>query len=118
MGDIVDELAEIAGKEARFITRLESTGYELLHVRDELQEAYTREELDSAHRNLIANQVSLSDFRSVLNLGEIEAHQFFFEDVIVFLFPASRYQGLFVSYDREEPFPASKVIEAGTDALE
>lgn len=118
MGNYIEAFKTFGEDELRMVSTHDATTYELQYVREDLQDAFTEEELDDAHRNLVANQVSSEDFGQVVDHGVLEAQQFFFEDVIAFIFPASRYDGVLVSYDRTKSIPIADVVETGIEVLE
>lgn len=115
MGTLVGALREMEGAPLRTVATLESLDYELQFVRDDVGDELDRANLDHAYQSIMANQVSTDDFRQAVRTGDIEAQLFFFEKVIVFLFPASRYEGVFCSFDRTEPFPVQQVLEAADE---
>ncbi|MFT4884831.1 MAG: hypothetical protein ACI8U4_002349 [Natronomonas sp.] len=118
MGNYIEAFKAFGEDELRMVSTHDATNYEMQYVREDLRDAFTEEELDDAHRNIIANQVSSEDFSQAVDHGGLEAQQFFFEDVIAFIFPTSRYDGVLVSYDREGSIPVADVVEAGIEVLE
>lgn len=112
MGTLVGALQEVEATSLRTVATLESLDYEMRFIRDDLEDELDRGDLDHAYQSIIANQVSTDEFSQAVRTGDIEAQLFFFEKVIVFLFPASRYEGIFCSFDRSDPFPVQQVIDA------
>lgn len=118
MATLVESFREIGNDDLRVVATLESTDYEIEYIRSDLEEAYSDVDLDEAHRNLIANQVSSADFSEVGAFGDLDAQVLFFEDIVVFLFPTSRYSAVFVSYERTDTdgsIPVRDVIATATD---
>lgn len=115
MATLVGALRGIEEVSLRTVATLESLDYEMQFVREDLAGEYEPGDLDHAYQSMMANQVSTDDFGRVGNLGDIEAQLFFFEKVVVFLFPASRYEGVFCSFDRTDPFPVQQVIDAADE---
>jgi hypothetical protein len=118
MGDHVEVFRGFGDGDLRIVSTHNATRYEMEYVRDDLEDAFTTEELNEAHRNLVANQVSSDSFGQAVDHGDMQAQQFFFEDVIAFVFPSSRYDGYLVSYDRTESIPVTEVVETGVDVLD
>lgn len=116
MGTLVGALQGVETASLRTVATLESLDYEMRFIRDDLEDELDRENLDHAYQSIMANQVSTDDFSQAVRTGDIEAQLFFFEKVVVFLFPASRYEGIFCSFDRSDPFPVQQVIDAASDA--
>jgi hypothetical protein len=116
MVTLVGALREIESASLRTVATLESLDYEMRFVRDDLAGEYDPGDLDHAYQSMMANQVSTDDFGRVGDFGDIDAQLFFFERVVVFLFPSSRYEGVFCSFDRTDPFPVQQVIDAATGA--
>ncbi|SER15649.1 hypothetical protein [Natrinema salaciae] len=107
----VDVFRTIEGTSLRFVVTVDALEYTLDFVRDDLEDAYSEQDLDHAYRNLIANQVSADDFKHSLELGALECQILFTDVNIGFLFPSSRYNGLFVAFDRQKPFPVLEVVD-------
>lgn len=59
----------------------------------------------------MANQVSSADFSRVGPLGDLIGQMYYLDEVVVFQFPSSRYEGLFVSYDQMPSFPFTDAFE-------
>jgi len=102
----------------RTVVSLGSTSWEFEYIRDDVRAAYTDDDLDAAYRSLMANQASADDFDQLIEFGELEAQVYIFEEIIAFQFPTSRYESLYVSYDREEPFPVFGVVDVATECLD
>ena len=116
MADVVEELRSVDGGRLRVVALLGSIDYEVLFMREDLQDAYSGEDLDHAYRSITASRLSASDFSRVGELGDLDCQLFVFEAVVVFIVPSSRYEGLFVSLDREKPFPLLEIVETLGDA--
>lgn len=99
----------------RIVASLRSTEWEMEFVRADLEGTYDDTDLENAYRSLMAAQVSVDDFGKVGSFGAFEAHQYYFGDIVVFQFPSSRYEAVFVSYDREDPFPVHDVLETAAE---
>lgn len=118
MEEHIKAFKQFGEDELRMVSTHDATNYEMLYVREDLRDAFTDDELDNAHRNLVANQVSSEDFSQAVDHGGLQAQQFFFEDVLAFIFPSSRYDGVLVSYDRGVSIPVAEVVETGVDVLD
>lgn len=115
MTDLVESFREIAGVRVRVVATLETLDYEIAYGRPDLE--YTAETLDGAYRDLVANRLSADDFEKEVDLGALDAQTFLFEKAIVFLFPSSRYEAVFVSFDRTRPFPLFEVVDVADAVL-
>ncbi|TKX56597.1 hypothetical protein EXE44_13910 [Halorubrum sp. SS7] len=111
MSDLVESLRAVDGAEARVIAHLGSLDFTIEYVRDDLASLYSDQDLESAYRLIMANQVSSDDFKQLID-ESIEAQTLFFENVVVFVFPSARYEAVFASFDRTEPFPVLDIIDA------
>lgn len=111
MTDLVDTFHDVEGATPRVVATLSGIDYEIEYVQPELADAYGGEQLDRAYQAMMANQVASQDFSQVGSFGDLESQLFVFENVVVFLFPSSRYEGVFVSFDHGQPFPFSEVVE-------
>ncbi|MDF9744489.1 hypothetical protein [Natrinema salsiterrestre] len=115
MSDLVEVFGNIEGAELRVVATLGSLDYEIEFIRDDVDRMYDGGEFDRAHRDLVANQVSADDFKRAVEIGDLECQLLLYEETIVFLFPSSRYEGIFASFDRRKPFPLLEVVDhAGT----
>ncbi|WP_313693645.1 hypothetical protein [Halorarum halobium] len=115
MSSLVEAFKDVAGGQLRVVATLESIDYEVEYVREDLEDEYTRMDFDRAYQSMMANQVSAEDFKSVGEFGDLDCQLFLFTELIVFLFPSSRYSGVFVSFDREPQFPLLDIVDAATD---
>jgi hypothetical protein len=111
MSDLAERLRAVDGAEARVIAHLGSLDFTVEYVRDDLASRYTDQDLESAYRLIMANQVTGDDFKELID-ESFEAQTLFFENVVVFVFPSARYEAVFASFDRTEPFPVLDLIEA------
>lgn len=118
MNTLVESFKEISSDKLRIVATLKDVDYEVEYVRSDLKGEYSQDDLNRAYQSMMANQVSSADFAKVGAFGELDSQIFFFEEIIVFLFPISRYAGVFVSYDRTEKsdqFPIRDVITTAND---
>jgi hypothetical protein len=115
MVDVVEELRGVDGGRVRVVALLDSLDYEVLFVRDDLRDVYSADDLEHAYRSIMAGRLSAHDFSEVGELGDVDCQLFVFERVVVLLFASSRYGGLFVSFDREKPFPLLEIVETVGD---
>lgn len=108
---VVEALSDIEEANLRIVAQLDALDYGMLYIRDDLTDTYDTHDLDQAYRAMMANQVSVDDFAGVGTFGELDCQVLLFDTVIVFLFPSSRYEGVFVSFDRTQPFPFLDVVD-------
>lgn len=114
MEDFVERFESIDA-DLRLIVSLTATSWNVEYMRDSLEGRYTDADFERTYRDHLANQVAADNLGQVIDGGDLVAQQYLFEDIIVFQFPTSRYEGFFVSYDRREPFPMNDVIEAARE---
>jgi hypothetical protein len=114
MSDLVAMFREIEDAEVRVVATLGSLDYEIEFIRDDIEQLYSEAELDRAHKDLVANQVSADDFKQAVEIGDLDCQLFLYEETVVFLFPSSRYEGVFASFDRQKPFPLLEVAESAS----
>jgi hypothetical protein len=116
MSTIVDRFGDVDA-DLRTVVTLGNTSWEVEYMRDDVRAAYEDDDLDAAYRSLMANQTSSDDFDQLIEFGELEAQVYLFEEILAFQFPASRYESLYVSYDRTEPFPVFGVVDVAAEHL-
>jgi hypothetical protein len=63
----------------------------------------------------MANQVSSADFSEVGPIGDIIGQMYYLDEVVVFQFPSSRYEGIFLSFDQNNPFPVNDVFDVAEE---
>lgn len=95
----------------RLIVALTNTSWNLEYQRDDLVEEYAAEDFEETYRSHMANQVSSDDLSNVIKGGGFRGQLYLFEDIIVFQFPTSRYEGFYVSYDWHVGFPIQTVFD-------
>ena len=115
MSDLVERLRAVDGAEERVIAHLGSLDFTVEYVRDDLESRYSDQDLESADRLIMANQVTGDDFKQLID-ESFEAQTLFFENVVVFVLPSARYEAVFASFDRTEPFPVLGIIDAADRA--
>ena len=115
MSNLVESLRAVDGAEARVIAHLGSLYFTVEYVRDDLESRYSNQDLESAYRLIMANQVTGDDFKQLID-ESFEAQTLFFENVVVFVLPSARYEAVFASFDRTEPFPVLDLIDAADRA--
>ncbi|WP_336325679.1 hypothetical protein [Halovenus sp. HT40] len=99
----------------RIIVTFANTDWEIEYIRDDLEETYTEEEFEKTYREHLASQLASENLSAVIEGGEFVGEMFLFEDIVVFQFPSSRYEGMFVSYDWTESFPTNDVFAAADE---
>ena len=111
MSALVERLRDVDGAEARVIAHLGSLDFTVEYVREDLESRYSDQDLESAYRLIMANQVTGDDFKELID-ESFEAQTLFFENVVVLVFPSARYEAVFASFDRTETFPVLDLIDA------
>lgn len=84
------------------IARLESVDFELEYVRDDLEGEFSEETLEKAYQTVMGNLISSHDFTQIADGKGLESEVYVLETKIVCVFPSSRYEGYFVSFDRSD----------------
>lgn len=111
MSELVETLRGVDGADARVIASLDSLDFTIEYIREDLESRYSDRDLESAYRLIMANQATGDDFKDLIDEG-FEAQTLFFESVVVLVLPAARYEAVFASFDREDPFPITDLIDA------
>lgn len=111
MSEMAETLTEITDHNPRVVAELQNVDFEIRHVRDDVAERYSNEDLDDAYQLLMANQVMCEDFKKLIRQQQCNAQTLFFEDVIVFIFHSERYSGILASFDYTEDFPVNNLVQ-------
>jgi hypothetical protein len=111
VSELVETLRGIDGAEARVIASLGSLDFEVEYIREDVESRYSGGDLESAYRLIMANQVTGDEFKELID-EPFEAQTLFFENVVVLVLPSARYEAVFASFDRTEPFPVIELIDA------
>lgn len=114
MPEIVEKLRSVDGADARVISSLDSLDFTIEYARDDVETQYSDSELEEAYRLAISNQVTGDDFKNLIGRGRYDAQTLFFEDIVVFVLPATRYEAVFASFDRHDAFPVNEVVDVAT----
>jgi hypothetical protein len=115
MVGLVQILRGIEETDPRGIATVDPLDFEVEFVRDDIGDTHSDAELDNAYRRVMGNQVSADDFRNLIDADRFDAQTLFFDDIVVFLFPSERYEGVFASFDRTHPFPVDEILDVATD---
>jgi len=113
MSQVVDTLRGVDGATARVIAHLDALDFTIEYIREDLESEYSDQDLEEAYQLLMANQVTGDDFRDLIG-EEFQAQTLFFENVVALVVPSARYEAVFASFDRREPFPVIDLVEAAT----
>lgn len=111
MQDIVTEFKGIDA-DLRVVASLRPNNWEIEYLREDLESVYSGDDFEDAYRSLMANQVSAADFSQVGPMGDLVGQMYYLDEVVVFQFPSSRYEGIFVSYDQMSSFPFTEAFDA------
>ena len=111
MSELVETLRAVDNAEARVIAHLDSLDFTVEYVREDLESRYSDQDLESAYRLIMANQVTGDEFKDLIG-EEFEAQTLFFENIVVLVLPSARYEAVFASFDRDEPFPVTDLVDA------
>lgn len=114
MSDLVEAFQDIEEAQLRVVATIDSRNYEIEFIRDDLLEAYSRADFKEAYRDLIANQISADDFRQTVGFSDLNCQLFLFDETAAFLFPSSRYDSVFISFDYEHPFPLRIIVNTAS----
>ncbi len=106
-----DELRSMAGEDLRAVATFGKLDYDVAFIRDDVREGYSRERLDELYRNLVSDGIANDEIGQQMAVGEQQARIKVFENVIVLVFPSSRYEGVFVSIDRDPDVPILDIID-------
>lgn len=95
----------------RVVADLGSITWEVEFIREDVQGEYTEDELEKAYQLIMANHVTGDDFKQLIGEGRFNSQTLFFDDTIVFFFPAERYEGVFASFDYDDGFPVKELVK-------
>lgn len=112
MSTVVEQIQNIEGETPRVVAELTNVDYTIEFMREDVENLYSVEDLDEAYTLVMANQVTGNQFKDLIGRTNYNAQSLFFGDIVVFLFHSDRYEAVFASFDFEEGFPASKVVNA------
>jgi hypothetical protein len=113
--DFIDRINKVSDDSLRMIARLESVDFELEFVREDLEGKFSEETLEKAYQTVMGNMVSSHDFTQIADGKGLESEVFILETKIVFIFPASRYEGYFISFDRDDAVSILAVNDAARE---
>lgn len=109
--EFIDELRSVAGGDLRAVASFGKLDYDVAYIRDDVRERYSRAGLDELYRPLVSDGIANDQIGQRMAVGDQQARIKVFEDVIVLIFPSSRYEGVLVSFDRDPDFPILDVID-------
>ena len=116
MSPVAESILDVEGVTPRIVADLGQVDFTIRHVRDDVADHYSEADLEEAYRLIMANQISGSQFRQIVDQAQYTAQSLFFDDLIVLLFPSERHQAVFASFDYREDFPIFQIIEQATDS--
>lgn len=106
-----DALHSLAGEDLRAVASFGKLDYDVAYIRDDVSARYSREGLEELYRNLVSDGIANDEIGQQMSVGDQQARIKVFEDVIVLIFPASRYEGVFASIDRDPDVSILDVID-------
>lgn len=112
MSSISEAILAFDGPTPRVVADLRSVSFDVEHVREDVEDVYSDRDLDEAYQLVMSNQITGDDFRELIGESRYDAQTLFFDDVLVFLFPADRYDAVFASFDYDGAFPVNELIDA------
>lgn len=115
MSAIADAILAFDGPTPRVVADLRSVEFEVEHVREDVTDRYSDADLEEAYQLVMSNQVTGDDFKRLVGQTRYRAQTLFFDDIVVFLFPSDRYDAVFASFDYEEGFSVSELVDAVAD---
>ncbi|WP_336336399.1 hypothetical protein [Haloarcula brevis] len=110
MSETADIIQNFGDSKPRVVADLHSTTFEIEHIRDDVAGKYSDSDLDEAYKLIMAHTVTGDDFKSLIGEGRFNAQTLFFEDIVVFVFPSKRYEGVFASFDYDDSFPVTELV--------
>jgi len=109
--EFTGELHSMAGGDLRAVASFGKLDYDVAYIRDDVSERYTREGLDELYRDLVSDGIANDEIGQRMAVGDQQARIKVFEEVIVLIFPSSRYEGVFASVDRDPDVSILDVID-------
>ncbi|QAU11820.1 hypothetical protein EKH57_03090 [Halorubrum sp. BOL3-1] len=111
MSTISEAMVDFDGPMPRVVADLRSVSFDVEFVRDDIEGQYSESDLDEAYQLVMSNQITGDDFRELIGENRYHAQTLFFDDVLVFLFPSDRYDAVFASFDYDDDFPVSELVD-------
>jgi hypothetical protein len=115
MYDISDTIQNFEEYTPRVVADLQSLTWEIEFIRDDVEGSYSEADLDEAYKLIMANHVTGDDFKTLIGEGRFNAQTLFFDDIVGFIFPSKRYEGIFASFDYDESFPVNELVKRGSE---
>jgi len=109
--EFTNELHSTAGEDLRAVASFGKLDYDVTYIRDDVSERYSREGLDELYRSLVSDGIANDEIGQQMAVGDQQARVKVFENVIVLVFPSSRYEGVFASIDRDPDVSILDVID-------
>jgi hypothetical protein len=114
MDDIVREFRDIDA-DLRLVLTLTEVSWDLLYVRDDVEDGYSEADFETTYREHMGTQISSDNLGRTIDGGDYHGQMYFFEDIVVFQIPSSRYQAVVVSYDWDGTVPIERIIETADE---
>lgn len=114
---LVQTLQGEVGDSLRIVFTYDRSETAVHHIRDDLAEEYTDDELERAFDQLEIEGMGYAHFERLLHVGRMECAIYGFEGALIFQFPNDEFTGLVVSVDRNVELNPESIIGECTAAL-
>ena len=108
---LVDDLLEEFGDGLRVVATYENDVYDLHHMREDIQQEYSKAEIDRVFRQISIEGMGYENFQQLFHVGQLECAIYGFERALIFHFPPDPFHGLVVSIDRDVSFNPDRTID-------
>lgn len=116
MSKKVEAILNFEGATPRVVGDLQNLDFDIEYMRDDVDSLYTNGDLDEAYRIIMGNLASGDEFKSLVGKPGFKAQTWFFDELLVCIFPSERYQAVFASFDYDEDFPVNQLVKRVSDA--
>lgn len=101
----------------RTVATYSEAGYDLHHLREDVENVYSTEEIDAVYEDLLLDNMNRAYLERLFHAGRLECTVLGFEDAVMLHFSGEVHSGLFVSVDRVPDIEVLSIIETCKDAL-
>lgn len=115
--DLPRLLQEEVDDALRSVVTYEDREYDFHHLRQNIQQIYTRERVEEILNELIVQQKATGQLESLFHAGELECAIYSFEKAVMFHFPVSERVGLFISIDRDAELELNSIVSMASAAI-
>lgn len=118
MDALVDELQTEVGEALRTVATYDSGGYEIHHIRDDVDTEYSEEEIDAIYRQVEIEGMGYDYFEQLFHTGEFGHAVYGFETALMIQLPGGVFTGLFVTVDNDDDVDPDSIVRTCATAID